>query len=787
MPATLSGLSGQVASGARRVVYGPMTRRRLATFALVFVATSSAARAQYDAPYVWRSVQMVGGGFVDGIVMHPTAADVRYARTDIGGAYRWDAATRRWQPLMDWVSYADVNLMGVESIAIDPADADRVYLACGTYTNARAGDGAILRSDDRGRTFQRTDLPLKFGGNEDGRGNGERLAVDPRDGRILYLGTRHDGLWRSADRGASWARVENFPDVTEPVPATPNAVPGETPQQRRQRMPVLGSGIVFVKFGSAAGTAKEPSTTIYVGVSLMNRPNLFVSTDGGRHWREVVGAPASYRPTRAALSSDGMLYIAYGNAPGPSRMTDGAVWKLDTRSGTWTDITPDKPAPGSREFGYAAVSVDAQHPGTLIASSFSRYRAGGEEIFRSTDGGTSWKPVFAGGGVYDYSLAPYVKSTGIHWLFDIEIDPKNSDHAMFTTGYGGWETFDLRAMDRGAPTHWSLMMPGIEETVALELVSPARGAPLVSAIGDYGGFVHWDLDRPAPEGAPAPPRFGNTTGVAAASLHPEVIVRVGIEAGERSGQNIGYSLDEGRSWQGTRTQPTPESRSGSIAVSADGEHWVWTPERASPFFTRDRGATWTASQGVPAGSRVVADPVDAQLFYALSLPDLTLYRSTDGAATFAAQRFELPEHPPIARDAHRGDNRGGQDRIYLAPGRTGDLWLAAFDGLYRANPPANGAGDRALTFRRFPGVEEIHAFGFGKAAPNRGYPAMYLVGTVRGQRGIFRSTDEGGSWVRINDDQHQWGLVLQITGDPKRFGRVYVGTHGRGTLYGDPR
>jgi len=85
-----------------------------------------------------------------------------------------------------------------------------------------------------------------------------------------------------------------------------------------------------------------------------------------------------------------------------------------------------------------------------------------------------------------------------------------------------------------------------------------------------------------------------------------------------------------------------------------------------------------------------------------------------------------------------------------------------------------------------PGVEEIHAFGFGKAAPGRPYPALYLVGTVNGQPGIFRSIDRARRWTRINDDQHQWGLVLQIAGDPKMYGRVYVGTHGRGVLYGDP-
>ena len=79
------------------------------------------------------------------------------------------------------------------------------------------------------------------------------------------------------------------------------------------------------------------------------------------------------------------------------------------------------------------------------------------------------------GGVFDYALAPYVKDTDIHWLFDIEIDPSNGEHAMFTTGYGGWETYDLGNLDKNLPTHWSVMSPGIEETVALALYSPAKG------------------------------------------------------------------------------------------------------------------------------------------------------------------------------------------------------------------------------------------------------------------------------------------------------------------------
>ena len=67
----------------------------------------------------------------------------------MGGAYRWDDAIHEWQPMLDWVPYEDLNLMGVESIAVDPDDAKRVYLACGTYTNSRTPNGAILRRRHR--------------------------------------------------------------------------------------------------------------------------------------------------------------------------------------------------------------------------------------------------------------------------------------------------------------------------------------------------------------------------------------------------------------------------------------------------------------------------------------------------------------------------------------------------------------------------------------------------------------------------------------------------------------
>lgn len=740
--------------------------------ALALAAASVAAAATpADVPYAWKPVAIIGGGFVDGIAFHPAVPGLAYARTDMGGAYRRDTATGPWQPLLDWLPLKDVNLMGVESLAVDPSDADALYLACGTYTNAAVPNAALLRSHDRGRTFQRTDLPFKLGGNEGGRGNGERLAVDPNDGRVIYLASRLAGLWRSGDAARSFQRVDAFPDAAWRRDASDGPPPSWGGSDGK-------ATINFVLFDPRSGKRGQPSRTIYAGVSVVGRPSLWVSRDAGTSWAPLQGAPTGHRPLRAALAGDGKLYVAYASEPGPHRMKDGAVWRYDVARQAWADITPERPS-ATDPFGYATVAVDATNPQHLLASTAGRGK--GDELFRSIDGGATWRPLFKAAR-FDAAAAPYVADTPLHWLYDVKIAPANPDHAIFTTGYGGWETLDLTRADQGEPTHWQVMAGGIEETVALALHSPTQGAPLVTAIGDYSGFVHTDLDKPA-AGNPKPPFFGNTHDVTGAELAPEVMVRIGHP--RDGGRNLGYTLDGGKTWREPATVPDAGSSDGFIAVSADGKAWVWTPRGGTPHVSHDRGDSWAPVQGLPAGTRVIADRVNPRRFHAMALFDDKRYASDDGGRTFNARPLALPDGPvtraAAASNNHsdRGDDRGGQDRLYAAPGREGDLWLAAFHGLYRA---ADGQA-----FKRLPGVSEIHAFGFGRAAPGSTEPALYLVGTVAGRYGVFRSTDAATRWQRINDDAHQWGLILQISGDPKVFGRVYVGTHGRGVQYGDPK
>jgi hypothetical protein len=108
------------------------------------------------------------------------------------------------------------------------------------------------------------------------------------------------------------------------------------------------------------------------------------------------------------------------------------------------------------------------------------------------------------------------------------------------------------------------------------------------------------------------------------------------------------------------------------------------------------------------------------------------------------------------------------------------VWLTNFKEL-------NHSTDSGKTYVAIDGVTEANAFGFGKPAEGKKYPALYLMGKVGDTRGFFRSDDAGVNWVRINDDHHQYGFCGEIIGDLRVYGRVYVGTGGRGILVGEPK
>ena len=730
-----------------------MQRRELVKAAgLAALAGPRAFAADADAntvaagPCEWRSVPFGAGGFVDGFVFHPRERGLLYARTDIGGAYRFEPATNAWTPLLDHLSKADADLMGVLSLAVDPNDADRLYAACGLYLDEFSRNGALLVSADRGATWQVTELGIKLGGNWWGRGTGERLQVDPNDGAVLLLGTSQDGLMRSADRGQSFKRLD-FPS----------------------------RHVSLVLFDPQSGARGSASTSIYVGSH--DRPGLYASHDGGASFARERGAPPQV-PQRAVFGPDGTLYVSFALGAGelavnPGNAKSGGVWKRD-RQGRWSDITPTRGG-----FGYSGLDVDRQVPGRLVVSTIQRYKPG-DDLFVSSDDGASWTPLGErsrhNASAYPW-LVNYMRGHDDmgHWMCDVKLDPFDGERAIYGTGYGPWITRNLRAAQQGGTVNWDFSVANFEETATLEIRSPSGGAALLAAMGDVSGGAWDDVTRTPRNGLFAPSNETNRS-VDFAQLKPAILARVADQA--RTGGYV--SRDGGASWRPFETAPPApaRTRSGHVAVSAQGGFLVVVAEKQNAVWSRDHGRTWQPCSGWPAAPdrseatpKPVADRAVEGVFYVHDEPNGQILVSTDGGASFKPGIVGLPK---LARLQSA--------QLVCAPGKQRDLWLAlpgALLHLPEADQPA----------RTIAAVAEPWMIALGKAAPGAREHALYVWGRVRigggaPQEGLFRSDDGGASFVRINDDSHRYGRLLSMTADPLEHGTLYLAPHGRGVMIG---
>ncbi|MDR0306138.1 MAG: hypothetical protein LBI42_04780 [Chitinispirillales bacterium] len=777
----------------------------LALSAVLALQLCVTATAQQE--YKWGNVVMGGGGFVSAIITSKTEKNIIYARTDVGGAYKWIEADKSWVNITDWAGPLNTGVFGVEALALDPSNSARVYMLVGTeYWDQ--GKTMILRSDNYGQTFETIDVTSQFKthGNGYGRQNGERLAVDPNDPNILLCGTRNNGLWKSKDRGSTWSKVASAPELANNL------------------------GICFVLFDPNK-TANNMTSRIYMGLSSPSN-NLYVSDDVGVTWELAAFPPLTRNlmPQRAVLTPGGrFLYVAAADGAGPGfdtgvKISRGAVLRYDTQEKTWLNISPenwvdDPPHPqfpnqtdhDAHFGGFGGITMNPSDSNHIIVSSINTWKpqfwdgtgriAHGDKIFATTNGGDNWISVF--GDLNDDHTPTGTEQTAvlykngynwiegeeggrgesIHWAGSIEFDPFNSKRVFVTSGNGIYMADNFSA---GQRFRFNFTAAGIEETVPMDLVS-IPGGPLITVIMDYDGFVHHDISKPV-SGSRHSPQMGSTWSVDYAKLQPNIVVRGGGN-NNTPGHNdyrfpLYYSEDTGSTWKALATDPCPgQHYEGRVAVSSDGRVVLWAPkERNVIYRSADWGANWTASTGISSSIPFQkADPVDPAVFYAFS--GGRVFVSDDTGKTFTA--------------GSALNNVSWTKDLQVTPGVKGHVWVVGvgWDEKTQENPVTGSlmrSVDGGLTFHSVDPdtdpaytqkVQHAEAVGFGKAAPGAAYPAIYLYGTINNVRGVWQSIDEAKSWTRVDDDMHRYGSLANgnfVRGDMNTFGVVYRSTAGRG-------
>jgi oligoxyloglucan reducing-end-specific cellobiohydrolase len=726
--------------------------------------------------YTYNPVTIMAGGYIPNIIAHPTEPGLFYIRTDMGGTYRWDKTQSKWIPLTDFTDANHYsNYLGPESIALDPTDPNKLYIATGMYTGNQA---YILYSVDRGASFQFYPLPAPvattLASNSNGRSEGERLAVNPFKTSELYFATRKNGLYVSEDNGQTWAQSATFPIKTSSDP-----------------------GLGFVLFDRFhAGRA-------YVGY--LNLGGLYWTNDGGATWALVPGQPTgtfavilqtanaglTRKPQKGAINSAGVLFLTLGDEAGPNNMLNGEVWKFDPSTLAWTNITPPGALSTGGQGGFVGIDVDAQQPNTVVTSTFDRWGPI-DTVYLSRDAGATWKDLGAlvkgdtDGATGWFPFSVTAKSPWLAWgaepkfgwwMSALMIDPTDSNHLMYATGATIFATHDLSDADAatqaGQGPLWTVEAQGVEECAILWLISPTQGAHLLSGTGDVGGFRHDDFTV-SPPTMMTNPISGNGTGLDWAGQNPNLMVRTGNTA-----PNGAYSVDGGTTW-------TPfgatVAASLKVAYSAEGTV-IYLSNRQ---YSLNSGTTFTATPTTGTGSlpsssvsTIFADKVRSKVFYAFQSSTGSFYSTykadgTEDGHTWTVMSTTLP-HSSI----------GQMVPVYST---AGDIWVTQSTALYHSTDfgatwtKVNATGTAAL-------LTNITTVAVGAPKAGLTYPTLFVYGTYNGIQGIFRSTNKGASWVRVSDDAHNYGgpeNAQTFVADPRIYGRIYMGMNGRGIIYGEP-
>ncbi len=284
---------------------------------LLYSTTATGVRVSDDGCRTWRDVPQQGiapsAAHVRWLASYPNNMSVLYAGMDgLGGLFRstdsgatWHAASKGLPP-NSWVT----------ALTADPKRPSHVFVGL-QYTTRDHPSAYVYKSLDGGLTWRSSSLGLRVLPN-----NGGEIVGLAWSGGALFAATSHDGLYRSADAGASWS-----------LAVMPRRSEGAGPQGSGVTLPLKVSGL----HADAEGA-----------LVLGTEAGAYQSLDGGSTWVAFGPEQARGRPVMLALDpGSGRVVVSSGGNAFGYTMPGGLVRLPQQATPTATQAPPTPPPPVS--------------------------------------------------------------------------------------------------------------------------------------------------------------------------------------------------------------------------------------------------------------------------------------------------------------------------------------------------------------------------------------------------------------------------------------------------------
>lgn len=763
--------------------------------------------------YEYKNAPIPGGGYVTGLLYHPRQPGILYARTDIGGVYRYDYEKKHWKSLIDGVSMEDISETFPIACALDENHPEYLYIMSGINGQ---GYGKFSISEDYGETFIHKKIPVTVHGNLCGRGTGYRLAADKKDENILYFASQLDGLWKTTDRGDTWKRLtleENYMTCVWVSDDAKTIVAGTAGYTTRENDKLRGHSLyVSYDAGQSFERLMQPENVL-VSDSKMNGlvasrydydgTYLYVTMNVTGRWNYVVDLGYSCDSGDVIGGKVLRYYFSEGKIAG------------------YDDITPDADGVLTKKFlnyGFGGISSCKAMPGLLACSTLCREKEGDEIIYLSKDYGNSWSVSLCGlekGDLYFNTSYMKPEYNGnhclLHWMSDIKINPFDPNEVWFNSGTGVFMTDALL----GEHPRYHDACAGIEETVHLNVYAPVAGeAELIDIVGDLGGFAFRNLDEPcknsfddregnryitcinadisdADSNLGIVTARGNWKGKTKGGL---VRTRDNFKTFERISMPFGINAEIDRKLHEIEN---PNVNAGWVAMSPDGTNIVWSVADGIRLpvelviISNDGGKNFQKAgvfdlKGNPVKKgylKVFSDRTGNDLFYGFGGAS-EIYVSRDGGKNFYQKQPE--ETFPVCDFGYI--DTANKTEVRGEGGKSGVFYMALGDaGLYKF---CYDTGTDEIHVKRLTDAKDAcYRMGLGVIGEGREYlteeKAIYFCGRLDGEYGFYRTLDEGKSYERLNRENQMYGEINSIDGDKRKFGRFFLATGSRGVLYGE--